>query len=144
MIQHYLKNALLALESLIESTQKDLADIRAAKHQSLLERTRIKEDLVLGFETQKAMLDGAIVKVMEQNPDRELADLLSDEEHELLGELRIALERLQEENKRFAVMVLTVSEFYNSLLNAILPGENVGYTTERARSSTPNFLQIKG
>lgn len=145
MIDHHLKTAISTLEELLETTRRDLVDIKAARHKAMLDRSKLKEDLVAAFETQKALLDGAIVKVMTQNPDRELSELLSDEEHELLAELRSSLERLREENKRFAVMVLTVSDFYNSLLNAILPSENVGYGgAERMRSSTPNFLQIKG
>ncbi|MGE4295702.1 MAG: hypothetical protein AB7E49_08375 [Campylobacterales bacterium] len=144
MIQHHLKNAITTLDELIATTQRDLVDIKAARHKALLDRSKLKEDLVSAFEKQKALLDASIARAIDENPERELGDLLSDEEHELLAHLRSSLERLKEENKRFAVMVLTVSEFYNSLLNAILPGDNVGYGSERARSSTPNFLQIKG
>ena len=144
MISLHLQNSIQSLQSLIETTKRDIEDIKAARHMAVLERTRTKEELVASFERHKEMLDDAFAKAMMENPGQELADILSQEQHDGLGQLRTALEELRGENRRFASLVIAVSEFYGSLINAILPSENVSYSTERGRDSTPSFLQVRG
>ncbi len=144
MISLHLKNAIDALHTLSETTEQDIEDIKAARHMAVLERARTKEELLASFERHKEMLDDAFARTLAENPGSELADLLDESQHEGLGQLRQALEKLREHNRRFASLVIAVSEFYGSLLNAILPSEQVDYSPERGRDSTPTFLQVRG
>lgn len=146
MISKHLKDSIRAIEQLTENTKQDLDDIKHARHQKLFDRAKVKEALVVEFEKHKSMLDDQIVKLAESNSGVELSDLLSDEEHLLLESLKDSLEDLREHNKKYAVMALSVGEFYTSLLNAILPKEEPSYgrSAQTARASTPSFLQIKG
>lgn len=143
MIEHQLKQSINILEQLIETTLSDLSDIRAARHQPLLNRVKIKEDLVVAFETQKSIIDAALEKAAHDHPDKELRAILNDEDNSLLAVMTGALTRLHAENKRFATMVMTVGEFYTSLLDAILPSDSDGYTKKRA-NATPSFLEVRG
>ena len=46
MLTHYLKTSIKDIEDLIDFTIKDIEDIKQAKHTSIFERTKIKNDLV--------------------------------------------------------------------------------------------------
>lgn len=146
MIAQKLKDSIKTIQELINSTKLDLDDIKHARHQSLFNRSKLKEDLLFSFESQKATIDSEIAKIVAQNSQLDLEALLSQEEHSLLDELRESLEILKEYNKQYAVMVLSVSEFYTSLLNEILPKESVGYnnTPYSQRATPPQFIQVKG
>jgi len=67
--------------------------------------------------------------------------LLNGEEHSALGELRDELSNLRITNQKYAKMVLTVSSFYNTLLERIVPTEMNGY--QRVASKNPSFLEIR-
>jgi hypothetical protein len=144
MISLHLQNATKTLHELIETTQRDIDDIKAARHMAVLERARTKEELLGSFERHKEMLDDAFARAMMEQPGAELSEILDESQHEGLGNMRKALEKLRENNRRFASLVIAVSEFYGSLLNAILPSEQVDYSPERGRDSTPSFLQVRG
>ena len=127
MLDHYLQIAVKALDDLIEATKSDIDDIKQAHHAKIFERAKVKEQLVKSFENHKSLIDNEIAKLASENPEAELASLLGEAEREKLGELREKLEELKAHNTHFAKMVIGVSEFYNSLLNKIMPTENVGY-----------------
>lgn len=142
---HRLKTSIKTIQELIDSTKLDLDDIKHARHQALFDRSKLKEDLLFSFESQKAMIDSEIAKIASEHSDKNLETLLGEEEHQLLDELRENLEILRDYNKKYAVMVLSVGEFYTSLLNSIIPKEEAGYSSyAKPRTSSPSFLQIKG
>ena len=142
MITQYLNEANTTLRELIDITDRDISDIKEAKHELLFERTKIKEELVKNFENKKAIIDNEIVTMSKNSPDSSLEELLLPEQQELLGVMKDNLEELKKVNKRFASLVISVSEFYDSLLSKIIPREATGYTKDRSRHS--NFLQIAG
>jgi hypothetical protein len=70
-----------------------------------------------------------------------MAELLNDEQHAALQQLKSKLKELSEVNKKYAKMVLSVGTFYNSLLERVIPTEMEGYT--RVTSKKASFLEVR-
>jgi len=145
MITHYLQKANETLNDLIATTSKDIEDIREARHEPIFERSKIKEQLVKSFEGTKSVIDNEIGRLAKRHPGKDLGDLLDKEQQALLGEMRSKLEQLRSENKRFATLVISVSEFYNTLLSRLVPTakEPTGYGSV-APGRRNAFLQVQG
>ncbi len=141
MLLHHLTSAIKDLKDLISITQTDLEDIREAKQNPQFERIPLKDEKIKSFESKKAMIDHEISKLMSENPDKDLADLLNDEQHKALDELKLELVNLRDINQRYAKMVLTVGSFYNTLLERIVPTEMNGYN--KVASKNPSFLEVR-
>lgn len=141
MLSHYLDKALNDLEQLTQLTQSDIDDIKLAKHESIFDRSKIKEELISSFQNRKALIDNEISKLMESYPDLGLENLLSEEDQEKLTLLKDHLLELKTLNKRYAKLVLTVSEFYNSLLEQMVPTEMNGY--EKVAQKHRSLLEIR-
>jgi len=142
MLHYYLESAISDLRSLLEVTNQDIADIKEASHEKVFSRAKIKEELISSFENKKAIIDNEISKLIDKNQNRSLEELLGDKEQLLLEDLKGLLSELKERNKHFARLVLAVSEFYNSLLERIVPtDQHLGYDKQKRRSSS--FLQVK-
>ncbi|MDR2034309.1 MAG: flagellar protein FlgN [Helicobacteraceae bacterium] len=142
MIARELEIANETLEKLIEITKSDLTSIKEAKHDEIFSRIKNKEELAASFEAQKTLLDQTIAKAIETAPNGDFASVISENERALLKKLRDSLLNLRNLNKRFASLALTIGEFYNSLLNAVLPSESNGYGATKL--SPAGFLQIRG
>ena len=127
MLTHYLHNAIKDIENLIELTQKDIADIKVAKHSEVFERAKIKNDLIQSFETKKSLLDNELMKILKESGQTSLENLLSVEQKELLAQMKIKLSELKTYNKQYAKYVVTISQFYNVLLDSIFPRDMEGY-----------------
>lgn len=141
MLSHYLDKALSDLDQLIALTQTDIDDIKLAKHELIFDRSKIKEELISSFQNKKAMIDNEISKLMEAYSDRELEHLLSEEDQAHLASLKDKLFELKGLNKRYAKLVLTVSEFYNSLLERMVPTEMNGY--EKVAQKHRSLLEVR-
>lgn len=127
MLGTYLDNALKDLEQLIQLTLDDIEDIKLAHHDAIFSRAAIKEELITSFQNKKTLIDNEIAKLMQTYPNEELEHLLEKEQMQHLSELKTKLLTLKEENKRYARLVLSVSEFFNSLLERMVPVEMHGY-----------------
>lgn len=141
MLSHYLNKALNDLDQLITLTQTDIEDIKLAKHELIFDRSKIKEELISSFQNKKAMIDNEISKLMETYPDRDIEHLLPQEEQDHLKSLKEKLLDLKVLNKRYAKLVLTVSEFYNSLLERMVPTEMNGY--EKVAQKHRSLLEVR-
>ena len=141
MLSRYLQNALNDLKDLIAFSEKDINDIIEAKHDSQFERMALKDEKLKSFEQKKAMIDHEISKLMTASPDRALPDLLNDEQHRQLDELKQELGRLRAVNQRYAKLVVGVSAFYNSLLERVVPTEMQGYN--KVASKDASFLEVR-
>lgn len=141
MLLHHLTSAVEDLKKLIEITQQDIEDIKEAKQDAQFDRIPIKDEVIKSFESKKAMIDHEISKLMTENPDGELPELLNDEEHQALDDLKESLAELREVNQRYAKLVLTVSSFYNTLLERIVPTEMNGYN--KVASKHQAFLEVR-
>jgi len=141
MLSHHLEGALKDLKELVELTQADIDDIKEAKHDNQFDRLSLKEEKISSFENKKAMIDYEISVLMNKNPDDELSSLISDEQHKLLDELKVELSNLHEINRRYAKLVLVVSNMYNSFLERLVPTEMEGY--EKVAATRPSFLEVR-
>lgn len=133
MLTHYLDKAAEDLQTLIDLTQKDIDDIKAARHQALFERIKAKEHALVTFENRKALIDNEIGNLIKAHPDSEMEDLLDEEVQRKLSVLREKLEELQALNRYYARFVITIGEFYNTLYEEMLPVEKDGYTGKNAK-----------
>ena len=141
MLSHHLQGALNNLRDLIKITELDMHDIKEAKHDSQFERLSLKEETIKTFEQKKAMIDHEISSLMTINPDKDLPQLLNEEQHAALDELKTELSNLREVNKRYAKLVLVVSNLYNTFLEKIVPTEMQGY--KKVASKDSSILQVR-
>lgn len=141
MLTHHLKSALEDLGDLIKMTQDDIADIKQVQHDPQFARLSIKDEKLKSFESKKAMIDHEIASLMTANPQTQLPDLLNDEQHELLGELKSKLSKLKEVNHEYAKLVVVVSNLYNDFLERLVPTEMQGYNKVASKDSA--LLEVR-
>jgi hypothetical protein len=141
MLSHHLQGALTDLKDIIEITKLDIDDIKEAKHDPQFERLSLKEEKIKSFENKKAMIDHEISSLMSKNPDVDLPNLLNEEQHKWLDELKEELSNLRDINKRYAKLVLSVSNLYNTFLERLVPTEMDGY--EAKASKDPSILEVR-
>ena len=141
MLSHHLQGALQDLRDLISITESDIADIKEAKNDQQFDRLSLKEEKLKGFESKKAMIDHEISKLMTTQPEKDLPQLLNQEQHEALDDLRTELANLRDVNKKYAKFVLTVSNLYNSFLERLVPTEMQGYN--KIASKNPAILEVR-
>ena len=141
MLSHHLQGALKDLRDLISITESDIADIKEAKSEQQFDRLPLKEEKLKGFESKKAMIDHEISRLMTTQPEKDLPQLLNEEQHQALDELKTELANLREVNKKYAKLVLTVSNLYNSFLERLVPTEMQGYN--RVASKNAAILEVR-
>ncbi|MBE0491073.1 MAG: hypothetical protein IBX44_02355 [Sulfurospirillum sp.] len=141
MLTHYLQASIEDIENLIALTMQDICDIKEAKHQAIFDRTRIKNDLVRSFENKKSLLDNELLKLVNANKDRDLEDILDVSQKDMLSLIKEKLLSLRAVNKEYARFVVSVSEFYNSLLDSVFPREMEGY--QRSHHKPASLLKIR-
>ncbi len=136
MINHYLKSSIENIEKLIALTLDDIKDIKQANNDAIYKRTKIKDEVISIFESQKLLLDNELVKLMNNNKDKELSELLGSDEKESLELLKSKLQELHKLNKRYARLVIAVNEFYTSLFDKIFSPEIENYKKTNPKSLT--------
>ena len=141
MLSHHLEGALRDLKDLINITESDIADIKEAKNDQQFERLSLKEEKLKGFESKKAMIDHEISRLMTTQPDKDLPELLDQEQHAALDDLKTQLSNLRDVNKRYAKLVLSVSNLYNSFLERLVPTEMQGYN--KVASKDAAILEVR-
>jgi len=141
MLSHHLKSAVEDLNELVKISEQDIEDIKLAKHSNQFDRRKIKEDMISSFENKKAMIDHEISKLMTSNPNTSLDQLLDENENSYLKKLKLSLAALRDVNKKYAKMVLSVSSFYNTLLEKLVPTEMNGYVKSTSRDAS--FLEMR-
>jgi hypothetical protein len=141
MLSHHLQGALSDLRDLIKITESDIADIKEAKNDPQFDRLSLKEEKLKSFETKKAMIDHEISSLMTQNPDLDLPELISKEQHLQLDDLKVELNNLRDVNKHYARLVLVVSNLYNTFLERVVPTEMQGYN--KVASKNPSILEVR-
>ncbi len=141
MLSYHLESAVNDLDQLVKMSEEDIEDIKLANHENQFERRKIKEDMIHSFENKKAMIDYEISKLMTQNPNTSLDQLLDEKENSYLQKLKLSLASLRAVNTKYAKMVLSVSSFYNTLLERLVPTEMHGY--QKSTSKSASFLKIR-
>ena len=141
MLSYHLQSALSDLRDLITITESDIEDIKVANHNPQFDRLKLKEEKLKSFEAKKAMIDHEIASLIAANPKTELPQLLNEEQHASLGELKTELQNLRDANKRYAKFVLAVSNLYNTFLERVMPTEMQGYNKVASKEAT--FLKVR-
>ncbi len=141
MLSHHLQNALNDLRDIIKITESDIADIKNAQHDAQFDRLSLKDEKLKSFEAKKAIIDHEIASLMTAHPDKQLPELLNEEQHQLLDELKVELNNLKDVNKHYAKLVLVVSNLYNNFLERLIPTEMQGY--EKVASKNPSILEVR-
>ncbi len=136
LLTYQLEGALQDLKDIIDLTQRDIDDIKAAKAEEQFKRLPLKEEKIEAFESKKAMIDHEIAKLMSAYPDKDLPELLDKEQHQKLDSLKKELMRLKEINQKYARMVLAVSALYNDFLEKLVPTEMEGYAKVATTKAT--------
>jgi len=136
MLSYHLQSAINDLRDLIKITESDIEDIQVANHNPQFERLKLKEEKLKSFESKKAMIDHEISVLIRLHPNVELPELLNEEQHAMLNELKVELSNLHLINKRYAKLVLAVSNLYNTFLENLIPTEMQGYNKVASKDST--------
>lgn len=136
MLSYHLQSAINDLRDLIKITESDIEDIQVANHNPQFDRLKLKEEKLKSFESKKAMIDHEISALIRLHPDVELPELLNEEQHNMLNELKVELSNLHSINKRYAKLVLAVSNLYNIFLENLIPTEMNGYNKVASKDST--------
>lgn len=140
MLDYYLKGAIEDIDTLIKITNEDIEQIIEAQHEQIFERTVIKEDLIKSFQNKKSLIDNELLKIKEEYGAL-TKETIPEDVLDLLDELSQKFQELKDVNKRYAKFVLSVTEFYNSLLDKVIPKkESGGYGNSKFQSS---FLKVK-
>lgn len=132
MIEQHLNESIKILDKLITLTQDDIANIKAAKHGSVEQSVLQKNELIKAFQSTKKSLDDDLVRLSD-NGKKNLAEILSDEDKEKLGEFKKRLKILHEKNKEYAKLVLVVKNYFDGLINTLF---NDGSGTNNAYKDT--------
>jgi hypothetical protein len=141
MLSHHLEDALKDLRDIIQITESDIKDIKEAKNDAQFQRLSIKETKLKSFETKKAMIDSEISLLISNSPGKDLPNLLNEQQHKYLSELKSELSTLHKLNKKYARLVLAVSNLYNTFLERLVPTEMQGYN--KVASNRPSILEIR-
>ncbi len=136
MLSYHLQSAINDLRDLIKITESDIEDIQVANHNPQFERLKLKEEKLKSFESKKAMIDHEISALIRLHPNVELPELLNEDQHAMLSELKVELSNLHSINKRYAKLVLAVSNLYNTFLENLIPTEMQGYNKVASKDST--------
>lgn len=115
---------------MINISKLDIEDIKVANHDAIFARLESKNNLIAEFETNKNLAHEQMVALAKKYPNKNIADLLDDNTNELIDKMREQLKILRELNDGYSKSVVAVYEFYNSLIESIIPSERVGYSNK--------------
>jgi len=100
------------VNELQESIKQDIEDIKAAKHEGLLERNEEKHIMINEISNLKRELNQALVQKMQEGVD---VNIYRDRVDSLENQLK----ELYELNRRLASIVLPVKQMYKELVDEI-------------------------
>lgn len=112
MIEEIINNMSNDVKKLQESIKADLEDVRAARHEDLLNRNDEKHRLIDEITQLKASLNQALIDKMNEGVD---VNIYRSKVDELESDLR----ELYELNKELASIVLPVQQMYKDLVEEI-------------------------
>lgn len=130
MLIKFLSDAISNLEELIKISNLDMQDIKEANHEAIFERLESKNNAIYMFDYNKDLARDAMFKLSKENPNKSIEEILNPEALILIDKMRENLKTLREINKKYAKSVVAVYEFYNSLLENIIPSQRDGYSNK--------------
>jgi hypothetical protein len=136
MIIQKLQDAIVDIDALVLLTLSDIEDIKQARHEKLGNRLVEKEVLISSFEKKKALLNTELIKLTLSNEGKSMEEILSDDEADALTLFKSKLTNLKSVNKDYAKFVVTISEFYNSLIDKMFTLDGNGYEKNKLAPAT--------
>ncbi len=136
MIIKRLESAIVDIDALIEFTKLDIKDIKDAKHENLNVRLEEKKQLIASFENKKALLSLELLKLSELNEGKSIDQILNNKEADQMNLFKDRLSSLKSINKEYAKFVVTISEFYNSLIDKMFTLDGEGYEKNKLAPAT--------
>ncbi len=136
MIIQKLQDAIVDIDALVSLTLSDIEDIKQAQHENLGNRLVEKEVLISSFERKKALLNTELIKLTLSNDGKSMEEILSDDEADVLTLFKTKLTNLKAVNKDYAKFVVTISEFYNSLIDKMFTLDGNGYEKNKLAPAT--------
>ena len=140
MLTRYVKGAICDIDRLIALTKSDIDHIKEARHELLSENQREKDALILAFENKKSLLNGELIERTKRQPQTPLEEILNSEEKQLLEKLQKRLKKLKKVNRQFARYVVSISEFYNTMLDRLFALDTEGY--EKSSPKPASILKV--
>ncbi len=123
MLKQRLDEVNAILTELISLTEKDIENIKVAKHESVAPSIEEKNKLITEFITAKKQLDIVLVE-LNNSSTKGLNELLDDEDKQKLDLLKKNLQTLHSKNKQYAKFVLIVKDFLDGLVNKMFNNNN--------------------
>lgn len=130
MLHKFLSDAVSDLEYLIEISNLDIKDIKEANHEAIFSRLESKNSTIFSFEKNKDLARDEMLKLSKENPSKNIEELLDSQTITLIDTMRDDLKTLRDLNRNYAKSVVAVYEFYNSLLESIMPSQRDGYSNK--------------
>ena len=143
MLKEYLNQAMGVLDELIALTDEDIKNIKEAKHSTVEESVKKKNELVKKFESVKILLDKELLRASKESEGAHLASILDDEVKSNLVSMRGKLEKLHSKNKEYARYVLMVKEFFDGLVSAMFKGQNGDNGYSKSKPSPETLLKTR-
>lgn len=131
MLKQLLDKANKTLGELIAQTRKDIQNIKSANHSAVNESVIIKNKLIREFEATKKDIDKALVALAKDN-EGSLSQSLDANSKESLANMRSQLEELHKINKEYARHVVSVKEFFDTMLKQMFTPDDDGVYKARA------------
>lgn len=123
MFKNDIDYAISLLNQLLEVTNKDIENIKNAKHDQVDDSVKLKNDLIKKFEATKISIDNDLFAMLNAKEGADLASILDDDDKNKLNEFKNLLKLLQEKNRQYAKYVALIKEYFTSLTKEMF-GEN--------------------
>jgi predicted nuclease with TOPRIM domain len=135
MLKNKLISSINVLDQLIDITEKDIQNIKIANHEAIFSQISKKEELAKKFSMLKNEIDEILVA-----RNKPLEEIFEEDEKELFEEFKTKLQEFHKLHKHFAKLAISVTNFYNTLMQEIKKETKISY------NETANFdskLKIK-
>jgi predicted nuclease with TOPRIM domain len=124
------------LDKLISITHQDINAIKNTHHETLFSHTKQKEELARKFSNLKSEIDSILV-----SRNKPVEEIFSNEEEILFDEFREKLNDFYTLHKKFSKLALSVTNFYNALMQELKNEKPITYNRENFSDSN---LNLKG
>ena len=114
MLIKKLNEAIDILNSLIETTRRDIENIKKANHQEVFDNIQTKEGLAKYFSNTKNDIDLILAR-----RNKPIEEIFSNEEEALFEEFKKKLIEFNRLHKKFSKLAISVTNFYNTLVQQI-------------------------
>ena len=114
MLIKKLNEAIDILNSLIETTRRDIENIKKANHQEVFDNIKRKEELAKYFLNIKNGIDLILAR-----RNKPIEEIFSNEEEKLFEEFKKKLIEFNTLHKKFSKLAISVTNFYNTLVQQI-------------------------